>query len=509
MAAKKLPQQKTTILAKILGSNWFFAGIIAFFLFQTIWIALSAIYPMLFDEEYHLGIIDIYSRQLLPFIHLQPPEASFHGDITRYGSYMFHYLMSFPYRLIQIFGADLQTTIITLRIICISFVVAGLFVFRAFLLRAGLTKSLTNLSIATSTMIPIVPFALAQINYDSLAFLLVATIFYISIRAVENTKNQAIWIILLLATSSIASLVKFTILPIAFVNVLFVLIVLWRKYKSKLPARLFNQTKNLSKLTIICSVLFLLLAVGLFVERYGTNIIQYRTIEPKCDRLHSDESCIQYTVWRRDTTWHQENLESGKKRNNPLEYTYISWVPDVYTDFTGVAAFTYDDPNQALQIRYLPTAIKWSPGTPIMRIASWAVLVLAILALIFSWRKLPNRRLRYLTIGTLGVFIVSMWVRNYTDYMYIGTVTATQGRYFIPILIPIIAVVGLAFRHYLTRMRYQTLFLLACVLIFMQGGGVMNYMLYSSPQWYWLDGRQAITTANESANTFLRLFTIP
>ncbi len=51
------------------------------------WIAVSAIYPMLFDEEYHLGIIEIYSHQLSPFITVQPPEAAFHGDITRYGSY--------------------------------------------------------------------------------------------------------------------------------------------------------------------------------------------------------------------------------------------------------------------------------------------------------------------------------------------------------------------------------------------------------------------------------------
>lgn len=509
MTAKQTRKPKTSKISKVIGSNWFFFCIIGFFLIQTIWIALSAIYPMLFDEEYHLGIIDIYSRQLLPFIQTQPPEASFHGDITRYGSYMFHYLMSFPYRLIELFSSDLQVTIITLRLICISFVVAGLFVFRAFLLRTGLTKTMTHLSIAVFTMIPIVPFAMSQINYDSLAFLFVATIFYISIRAVETTKQQSLWLILLLATSSVACLVKFTILPIAFSSVLFVLIVLWRKYRSKLPTELLIQTKNIPKITIVFSLLFLLFGIGLFIERYGTNIVQYHTIEPKCDRIHSDESCIQYTVWRRDTTWRQENLESGKRRNNPAEYTYKSWVPDVYTDFTGVAAFTYDDDNQALQIRYLPTAIKWSPGTPIMRIASWFVLVLAIIALVFSWKKLPNRKLRYLTMGTLGVFVVSMWVRNYTDYMYIGTVTATQGRYFIPILIPIFAVVGLAFRYYLRQAKYQALFLLLCLGVFLQGGGAMNYILYSSPQWYWKDGRQTISAINESANRVLRLFTIP
>lgn len=508
MANKHTSKNKVTILAKILGSNWFFAFIIAFFLFQTIWIALSAIYPMLFDEEYHLGIIDIYSRQISPFIYTQPADAAFHGDITRYGSYLFHYLMSLPYGIIQNFTNDIQTTVILMRLICIGFVTAGLFVFRAFLLRTGLTKSMTHLSIAIFTMIPIVPLALSQINYDSLAFLLIAVIFYLAIRSTEGGKNQITWIMLLLSTSAIASLVKFTVLPVAFANVLFVAVILWRKHKKKTLHILKKQLKALPKATLILSILFMLFSIGMFSERYGVNLVKYRAIEPKCDLIHSEESCIQYAIWRRDTTWKKENEEIQKKRNNPLAYTYKSWIPDVYNDFTGVAAFTYDDPNQELKIRYLPTAIKWSPGTIVMRVASWAMLVISIVALIVTWKRLPNRNLRYLTMGTLLIFFVSMWLRNYSDYLYIGTVTATQGRYYIPLLIPILAVVGLAFRQLLPRMRQQAAFLALCLVLLSQGGGAANYILYSSSLWYWPENRQIIDTVNQSARQFLQLFTL-
>lgn len=511
MATKKTAKPKLTLLAKVLGSNWFFGSIIVFFLLQTIWIALSAIYPMLFDEEYHLGIIDIYSRQLSPFIYIQPPEASFHGDITRYGSYIFHYLMSFPYRLTQLLGLDLQATVIAMRLICIGFVVAGLFVFRAFLLRTGLTKSLSNLAIGFFTLIPLVPFAMSQINYDSLAFLLIASIFYLAIRAIENNNRQVVWLTLLLAVSSLACLVKFTILPIAFANVLFVGIVLWRRHKNKLSGRLLGQIKKTPRVVMVVSALFLLLGLGLFVERYGTNIIQYQTIEPKCDRIQSRESCYQYTVWRRDTTWKQNNDNANIVRNNPLVYTTTYWAPHIFGDFTVTAAFVYKEARD-LEIRYLPSgpgSMQASAGAPVLRWGSWVVLAISLIALSITWKKLPNRKLRYLVLLTLAIYATSLWLRNYSDYLNIGAGTAAQGRYFIPLLIPIFAVVGLAFRHILTRMRYQLAFLAIAAILLTQGGGLANYILYSNSRWYWPENRQTITDVNKSTNKVLRLFTLP
>ena len=124
MGRKKSTQPKIwQNFLNIISSKWFFIFVTIFFFAEMAWIALSAIYPMLFDEEYHLGIIDIYARQISPFIASQPAEASFHGDITRYGSYLFHYLISFPYRFISIFTDDLPTKIIALRFNCIGIVI--------------------------------------------------------------------------------------------------------------------------------------------------------------------------------------------------------------------------------------------------------------------------------------------------------------------------------------------------------------------------------------------------
>lgn len=497
------------LAVRLLSSKYFFGLIVAFFLFQMAWIALSAIYPMLFDEEYHLGIIEIYSRQAGPFIATQPFEAAFHGDITRYGSYLFHYLMSGPYWLVSHLTGDLMTQVITLRFVCIGFVLAGLVLWRKFLLRAGLSQALTHTSIGVFTLIPLVPFALAQLNYDSLAFLLVPAVFYLALRAREPGRRQFYWTMLLLSVAPLACLVKFTMLPIVFVAVLFAFVFLWREHGAKLSRVLRKQAQALPRPTVIFLALFFMLAGGLFIERYGVNLAHYRTIEPKCDRLHPREECSQYTVWRRDTTWRASNAAINKPRDSPFEYTSEYWAPHIFNDFFVTGAFVYQEPRE-LEIRYLPSgpgSLQATGGNKVLRYAGWALFLVALLAVAITWRRLPNKKLRYLVVSTVLVYATALWIRNYTDYLSIGSPTAAQGRYFIPLLIPILAVAGLAFGRLLGRLRNKLVFLALCGLLLTQGGGVMTYMLYSKPNWYWPANNQVIRQANDSAHTLIRSFT--
>src|SRR5687768_2222343 len=87
----------------ILGTRKFFWVVLGFFVFESVWIALSAIYPMAFDEEFHVSVIRIYSEQWSPFLAGQPENANRFGSLATDPSYFYHYLMSFPYRLLSVF----------------------------------------------------------------------------------------------------------------------------------------------------------------------------------------------------------------------------------------------------------------------------------------------------------------------------------------------------------------------------------------------------------------------
>ena len=154
----------------ILSSRRFFWIIFVFFVFESIWIAFSAIYPMAFDENFHFGLIRVYSHYWLPFLNAQPPHADAYGAVARDPSYLYHYLMSFPYRLIALVVHGQTGQIIILRLLNIGLFSIGLILFRKVLLRARISRALTNMSLLLFALIPIAPQLAAHINYDNLIF---------------------------------------------------------------------------------------------------------------------------------------------------------------------------------------------------------------------------------------------------------------------------------------------------------------------------------------------------
>jgi hypothetical protein len=488
------------ILNTILRSNIFFYLIMSVFAAELLLLAFSATYPMLFDEEYHLGIIDIYSRQISPFMTTQPLDAAFHGDITRYGSYLFHYLMSWPYRFIQLFTHDIMTSVIALRLICISMVLSGVFVWRKALTLLRVSTPLIHSTFLIFILITNVPFALSQLNYDAGVFLLTPTILYVLLKIWDSPTLNPVWIALFIVLASIAPLVKFTMLPIVAVCAVIVGVIIWKR-----RVHIRTSLSGYSKLQKTVMSIAIIGAAGLFCERYVYNILVYRALEPKCHKIHSKESCQEYTVWRRDTSWTERNI--GKPRNNPAVYTATYWLPQIVNDFFVTGAFIDKSAKEVPSIRYLPKDMQASKNTTLFRVGGMSIALVSIIVLLFTLKKVSksHRKLLILTATLLSVYALSMWLRNYTDYLKIGAGTAAQGRYYIPLLIPIIATIGVALQHRLTVPALKYAFLSVILLLFSQGGGIMGYIMTSNYYWYWPAWRDHLDPFYQSLRSLLPL----
>src|ERR1700733_14621302 len=109
-----------------LGTRQFFILVLALFLVEAVWIAVSGRYPMAFDEDFHLGIIQIYAHHLSPFFASQPPNADAYGAVARDPSYLYHYLMSFPWRLITALTHNFVAQVIFMRMFSVAFFAIGL-----------------------------------------------------------------------------------------------------------------------------------------------------------------------------------------------------------------------------------------------------------------------------------------------------------------------------------------------------------------------------------------------
>lgn len=490
---------------RVMGHPYFFIGVLIFFVLNALWIALSSSYPMIFDEDYHVGIIDIYSRQLSPFIAVQPPEASFYGDITRLTSYFFHYLMSFPYRLTGLFTDDLTTKIIVLRMINIAFVTAGLLLWRNVLDRLSLSRAASHIVILFFTLVPLVPYIAAQSNYDNLIFLLLPCLILVTLNAMKSRAHQLVWILTAAGLSAFMILIKFTMLPVVAAVVVALSIWLVRTYGRHLLSGIKNQFSAARRPLLIGSILFAALGIGLFAERYVGNIVSYGDFQPSCETVQSAEVCRNYSVWvRNDDAKQRAQFVDKSTLWNPLAFSTNRWIPHIFNDLFVTASFVYIEPELH---RFVPSGMQTSPGGFVFRMLGWTVLAISLFLTIVYWRQLPARHVRHLLVFILLTYAAALWITNYTGYRELGIAYATQGRYMVPFIIPMLGIGVLALNKFLKRAPYlKSITVLVALLIALQSAGALTYILHSNAGWQWDVGyfREWNYDLRHALNSFLR-----
>jgi len=94
-------------------------------------------------------------------------------------------------------------------------------------------------------------------------------------------------------------------------------------------------------------------------------------------------------------------------------------------------------------------------------------------------------------------------VHNYLDFLHYGQKFAINGRYLIPIAIPIALLLALAYRQFLINKHLtKSIAVIAVILVFLQGGGVLTYLVYSNKYWYWPN--KTITAVNTQTQSIIK-----
>lgn len=469
-----------TKILDFLRSRTFFWAILALFVIESSWIAFSAIYPMVFDENTHFGIIQLYAHHLSPIWTQQPANASWAGALTRDPSYLYHYLMSFPYRLIAALTSDQMVQVIFLRFINIGLFLSGLVLFRKLLLKTKVSPAIIHTAILFFILTPVVPLLAGQINYDNLLIPLVALTLLLAsdVNSQLQTKRQLPYgkVLVLSAVCLFSSLVQYMYLPImtgVFLWLGWQTFTLWRHDRS----RVFNHTGAgwtatnwRNRLAIGLPVL---IALGLFVQMYGVNVIKYHDLTPACDQVLSRTECAGYAPWLRN----QEVLAKHLNPNtNPVLYGG-SWLYRMF-----VASFFTSSGGGQSGTMYLSV----NP-MPVIFLSALAVFVIGGCLLILYRQKVFRgyEHMGLILFVTL-FYTATLWLHNYQDFMRYGEKIAIQGRYFFPVAIPFMIILALAFRQLLGHRAHLKVALSAAAFVLcLQGGGALTYILNSNETWYW------------------------
>lgn len=489
-------------LYRLFASKVFFAVTLVWFGLQASWIALSGLYPMAYDERFHFELIKIYAGRLHPFWSASPSGDAPFGPIARDTSYLYHFLMSWPYRIIEAITSDQRTQIILLRFSSIFFFIAGIIVFRKVLRRAGCSNAVSNVVLAIFAATPLVSLLAAQVNYDNLMFLVLAVALLLTqkiLQDIKANKNLSTVKVLQLGCVVMAgSLIKYAFLPILLGIAILLGVSILRGKKHTLSSRTKEFTSGFKgSIQVVGLCILFLTLFGLCIERYGVNIVRYQTPTPECDQVLTIDQCMANGPWRRNYQTRQSKL-AGRlepQLTNPAEFTVKTWLSGT----TYQLFYVLNGESSGYSVGW---AFK------IIRMASVTVFIIGSGLYIFYFGKLRKKYSLNPLLGIGLLYLAVLLTQNYLDLLNLGYPFGIQGRYLIPVLPIIYAIIATSFNMALGKDIMLKVLLSSTAVLFMvtQGGGAATFILRSDYKWYWDDSR--IVNMNHKARVILEPFVI-
>lgn len=405
----------------VLSSRTTFIAIVVTFTAGSIWIALTADFPLLYDERTHWRAILQYVEYGTPFPE-QDLESQFAQDLTRNGSYLYRYLLSFP--VIWGFGLGLSEyqIIVALRLTTIGFATATLVAIRVLCRELGAPGTVTNVTVALYAALPLTAFLAAHINYDNLSNLLGIVFMIAVVRFLREPTPR--WETVALGTFSATamSLSKYTsLLIVAPALVILIIMVVARAretgWRSQVPT--LTPRRGSARWYLFWTTATLaLIGVALVIERFGVNLFVYRAIQPACDVLHPVEFCMQSGLWSRNQAADAAFDDLPPTIGGALQYFLVLWVPGIMWSASYLGAGGNTNAGQTTELS-------------IAILAAFALSLLVILVLV-SGRIFRNRT--YATLAAMtGFYLACTFAFNYLGYTRWGQPFAVQGRYLLPI----------------------------------------------------------------------------
>jgi hypothetical protein len=475
MAKQNLSKRVTAFIA----CPKFFWGILALFVLQAAWIALSGRYPMAFDEDVHLGIIRLYTHHISPFWSAQPPGADMFGAVFRDPSYLYHWLMSFPYRFLNIFTDNQTTLVLWLRALNIALFVCGLALYRRLLLKTGASRAIVHGVLLVFVLVPVVPLLAAQINYDNLFLpllgLLLLMVVNFDAELARKKRSNPYLLAGIVVLCLLGSLIKYAFLPIFMAIVVYLAVRHWQVFRS-FHAIVAAKKAALKRIGLGMSLLsagVIIIASGLFIERYGVNLVRYHAPVADCSQALSIDACSHYGPWIRDHI-----LEQNKSPDAPSSPVTFAW--DWLYGMWFRLFFSVGGPSTGFQTR-VPFLV---PGFSTMAFAvAGALFTLAYIKRLFRTYNAP---VLSLLIVVTAVYVGVLWLDGYQAFMRTGVPVAINGRYLLPVLPFALLLGALAFNELCGRRESLKLLIGGiAVLSLLWGGGALTYILRSNPAWYW------------------------
>jgi hypothetical protein len=485
---------------KAIGSRLFFAGTMVLFVLQATWLAISSRFPMAFDEDFHWGLIKLHAQQWSPVFSRQPPGQARYGALVTDPSFLYHWLMSFPYRLVTALTDNQMAQVISLRLINVALFALGLWLFWLVLSKTRASATIINIAMLFFVLTPVVILLAAHVNYDNLLFPLIAGSLLLLLRfreqLLEKRRLDSRALLGLGSIMCLASLVKYPYLPIMTGITAYVLYLLWRvrgrrpgKQRIKLWAALRKDWQRVPVWQKTTLLVLAVISVGLFTRTYGMDIARYHNPVPQCGQVLNVARCQTYGPWAR-------NYYAAQHKMNAPNFFYFAanWPAGMFLRLFFVINGSSGPDHYANYIAPIMAGVAAIGG----------IIGLGLFAR-HGRRLLSHDRVLAILLIIMIWYIMALWGRNYHDYIQLGRMVAVNGRYFVMVILPFYLSAGLGWQQYLASktQRFKAVLLSATIVLFLQGGGIISFLAYSNGYWYWIDS-PIVLRGNQQAHNLVK-----
>lgn len=470
------------------ASRPFLFLVIGLAVFQGLWFALT-FKPILFDELRHLQFITFYSHLASPFVGTQTPDMDVMGQVVREPSYLYYYIMSLFMRVFEAVVHNYELQVILLRIVNIGLFVLSMLLFRKLLREQKVSAVVANLTLLAFLLIPSVGAMIGAVTYDIGVLPLIFWMFILTARIIRQNKillSTTVWLVI---TACIASIVKYTSLPIAvvcFAAVIVHAIAIRGRQKGRFVTEISRQYKAIRTRDKILLGGGLIIALALFIERPIVNLVKYKDMAPTCfmtlPKDEANERCVKNYVYQRDVLFLSMKSDTFKPVD-PVNYFLTTWIPGMHST----------------TIQQYPTA----PPLGAMVGLYYLLIIGGVMAIVMAARELFKNRFDLFMVIIALVYALSVYYSNYKGYVHLAQPVAITARYLLPIL-PVCIYLLIRSLQIIVDRRIRSYLILAAIpylLVSTQGGGMITHLISADKSFYWENN--AVIDVNNKVKEFL------
>lgn len=405
----------TLQLRDFIASKKFFYILMSFITLSCVFFAASITYQIPSDEFYHLEFTSFYADQPpihSPFIANQGLDNFELRDITRTPSYLYHYILSFPFWVAREFTSSLFAQVFVLRILTVMIGIASLLVVRRILRQVGATAFVQNMMLGMLGLTGMLLWVFASINYDVPAIALYLLCVSAALSILQGKGVTTKRLVMFVTLAMLCALTKVTFIP--FLAILVIATTILKRHDLRLV-----QNLTLKRWKHIALLILFLITSFLFIERIGGNIIRYHQIEVSCDKIHTYQQCMQDDVFSRNENQlklYKTQEASGQGVSyQPYQFTQ-SWLRMMY---------------ERLHFYYGHQQMTAGPGAKAFAVIIGGIMVAMAVAF---WRRIAETSGERLLLIITASYALVMYIFNLQTYLKFGQPYAFQGRYLLPVI---------------------------------------------------------------------------